>query len=511
MSGDDEAVPGPAPDPATGALKQELLALHPQFREPLEALLADSRHLSARQRLHLTQLQESLQRMEWLLGSLPDGQVAPGANRSGTEVPERLQVEKVLRALATTTSPADSEEFYRYCVRTLAELYDCRYAFIGLIEEGGKQVRTLVVWTGEGYGENFEYDLEGTPCVDVINYRKELIPTGAATLYPDDALLVRMGIDSYFGAPLLSKESGVIGLVSVMDERPMRLNDWTAPVLGVFASRLALELERKSAMDELCQLNLFLEQRVSERTRELEAANRELEAFTYSVSHDLRAPVRSINSFLEIFCEECRDQLPRDALDYLGRVSRAGLKLDDLIDDLLLLSRIGRHGLVMRDVDLTAIACQVLHELREQEPGREVEVRLQAGIGGWGDEGLLRIALQNLLGNAWKYTGKTTGPVIEMGAEERDGATVYYVKDNGVGFDMEYVDQVFEPFRRLHTEEEFEGNGIGMATTQRIIHRHAGELWVESAPGCGTSFFFSLGCRAPSVPRGYGDGRRPKT
>ena len=466
----------------------------------INSLITSSNELDSDMRLQVTNLKEALNRMELLLKAALKSKSNIGEgdlSAADPDVIERIQVEKVLRTLATTTSTQDSEQFFKYCVKTLAQLYGCQYAFIGLITDSKKSVKTQAVWAGEGYADNFEYELEGTPCAEIINMEKELIPTNASQLYAGDELLVNMNIDSYFGAPILTKEHGVIGLVSVMDVNPMELNEWTAPVLGVFASRLAIELQRKRAVDELQQLNNTLEERITERTRDLEASNRELAAFSYSVSHDLRAPVRTINSFMNILFEDFGEQFPSEAVDYLQRIQRAGNKLDHLIEDLLELSRVTRTEMLRKRVNISKLVTEEVQVLREMNPERQIEIRIADHMESWGDEGLLKILFQNLLSNAWKYTAHSENPIIEIGRVNSKEKNNYYVKDNGIGFDMKYSDQLFQPFQRLHTDEEFEGNGVGLATIMRIINRHGGEIRPESEVGKGTTFYFTLGESKP--------------
>jgi len=466
----------------------------------INSIIKSSNVLDSDMRLQVTNLKEALNRMELLLKAALKSKANIGEGDLSTADPgviERIQVEKVLRTLATTTSTQDSEEFFKYCVKTLAQLYGCQFAFIGLLTDSGASVKTQAVWAGEGYADNFEYELEGTPCAEIINMEKELIPTNASQLYADDELLVSMNIDSYFGAPILTKEHGVIGLVSVMDVKPMELSEWTAPVLGVFASRLAIELQRKRAVDELQQLNTTLEERITERTRDLEASNRELAAFSYSVSHDLRAPVRTINSFMNILFEDFGEQFSAGAVDYLQRIKRAGNKLDHLIEDLLELSRVTRTEMLRRRVDISKIVAEEIQILKEMNPERKIEIQIADDLESWGDEGLIKILFQNLLSNAWKYTAQNKNPIIEIGRINKNVSNSFYVKDNGIGFDMKYSDQLFQPFQRLHTDEEFEGNGVGLATIMRIINRHGGEIRPESEVGKGTTFYFTLGESVP--------------
>ena len=234
------------------------------------------------------------------------------------------------------------------------------------------------------------------------------------------------------------------------------------------------------------------ERLLKQRSEELAAANRELEAFAYSVSHDLRAPLRAIDGFSQALLEDYGERLDGPGLDYLRRVRAASQRMAALIDDLLQLSRLTRAPLQPRVVDLSSMAREILSELQEQQPDRFVQVDIQPGMQVWGDPGLLRTALQNLLDNAWKYTSKNAYARIEVGCDQTDGDTVFYVRDNGAGFDMRYADKLFGPFQRLHHPSEYEGTGIGLATVQRIIHRHGGRIWAESSPGQGATFYFRL-------------------
>ncbi len=473
-----------------------LYNLHQNVGTSINSLVKSSNKLDSGMRLQLTNLKESLSRMELLINdALKDNNKIGSGDFSNidSDVVERIQVEKVLRTLATTTSAQDSEEFFNYCVTTLAQLYGCQYAFIGLLNENRTEVETQAVWAIDGYANNFTYDLKGTPCAEIINLEKELIPTNASQLYADDELLVSMNIDSYFGAPIITKESGVIGLVSVMDTGPMELNAWTAPVLGVFASRLAIEIQRKVAEQDLHNLNVTLERRIKERTRDLELSNQELNAFCYSVSHDLRAPVRTINSFVDIIFEDFEAQFPKEAQDYLDRIKRAGKKLDHLIDDLLQLSRVSRVEMSRRHVDISKLVNEEVQSLKDNHAQKNIEVEIAPGLETWGDEGLIKILYQNLLSNAWKYTARTDNPVLRIGVKEKNQEKIFYVSDNGVGFDMRYAHKLFAPFQRLHADEEFEGNGVGLATIKRIVNRHGGDIWPESEVGKGTTFYFTFG------------------
>ncbi|MDP4028479.1 MAG: MASE3 domain-containing protein [Gallionella sp.] len=262
--------------------------------------------------------------------------------------------------------------------------------------------------------------------------------------------------------------------------------------LDVFAEKK----RRGQAEAEIRQLNIHLERRVAERTHQLELVNKELEAFCYSVSHDLRAPLRSIDGFSQVLLKKYQGQLDATGKDYLNRVRRSSQHMGQLIDDMLQLSQVTRGPLKRDRVDLSAIAEQVVEELCKAQPGRQVRFILQQGMAVHGDAGLLRIAMDNLLGNAWKYSGKKAAAEIEFGAQNRPSdhgeERAFFVRDNGAGFNMDYAQKLFGAFQRLHGASEFEGTGIGLATVQRIIHRHHGKVWAEGKEEHGATFYFTL-------------------
>ena len=269
------------------------------------------------------------------------------------------------------------------------------------------------------------------------------------------------------------------------------ISQWNGEPTGVVFVRDIRE--RKKIEAELNRYRQQLETLVSERTAELETAIQELESFSYSVSHDLRSPLRSIDGFSHLLLEDYSDKLDENGKDYIIRVRKAAQHMAQLIDDILLLSRVSRHKLNISDVNLSALANESITMLKELHPEREADINIEPNIITKGDQRLLKIVLDNLLGNAWKYTGKNGKANIELGHKNENKKTVYFVKDNGVGFDMQYAEKMFGPFQRLHTLDEFPGTGIGLATVKRIIQHHNGEIWAEGKLGQGATFYFTLG------------------
>jgi light-regulated signal transduction histidine kinase (bacteriophytochrome) len=256
--------------------------------------------------------------------------------------------------------------------------------------------------------------------------------------------------------------------------------------------------ERRQAEMEVKRYREHLEELVAQRTTELQASNKELEAFSYTIAHDLRSPLRSITSFSQILKAEAAQKLNDEELDSLNRVISSGKYMAQLIDDILRLARITRNEMRLENIDVSAMCQQVAARLNQSEPERSVTWKIAPGINVWGDHKAVAILLDNLLENAWKFTRDASNATIELGTSYDQGEETFFVKDNGVGFDMQYANKLFRAFQRLHHPSQFEGTGIGLATVRHIVERHGGKVWVQAVEGEGATFYISLPKRAES-------------
>jgi PAS domain S-box-containing protein len=358
-----------------------------------------------------------------------------------------------------------------------------------------QHVQTLAMSMDGALVPNFVYAPEGTPCGEALS-RSDLCvyEQGLSHTYPDLSSMTGMQASAYIGQSLRDQDGTAIGLLSAMWRQPITLTAEMRALMSIFASRATAELMRLRREREIQQLNATLEQRVQSRTAELRKLNAELDSFAYSVSHDLKSPLRAIDGFTSLLSEQLQGRLSSDEEELLDRVLASTHRMSTLIADLLALARVSQGEMALGMTNLSEIAEQVMQAEQAKHPERPLAWRIEPGLVSVCDARLARIALENLLGNAVKYTRDQPQPLIEMGRcrDGDPGRTTFFVRDNGVGFNMAYADKLFKPFQRLHGPSEFEGTGIGLATVRRIVDRHGGQIQGVGKPGEGAEFRFSL-------------------
>lgn len=398
----------------------------------------------------------------------------------------------------------DLPTVYRTVHEHLAQLVDCPAFCISLYDEATGTLRA-----GYAFSDGETLDPACFPPLTIppdsprrgragaILTRQPTIVTDLPTAPAEGVVIVGLDDEAHrprsaLYVPLLA-HGQTLGLLEVQSYRQDAYSEADIALLGPVAHQIGLSIENARLFAALQAERNSLAQRVAERTAELQAANRELEAFAYSVSHDLRAPLRALEGFSIALLSRYQGQLDEQGQHYLNRIRAATQRMDQLINDLLTLSHVSRYEMTRQTVDLSTLAREIAAELRAQDPHRQVEFTIADGMAAHGDAHLLRIALENLLGNAWKFTAPRSPAHIQVGMADRAGERVYFVRDNGVGFDMAYADKLFAPFQRLHSLHEFPGTGIGLATVQRIIARHGGRVWAEAKVDGGATFYFMLG------------------
>jgi signal transduction histidine kinase len=370
----------------------------------------------------------------------------------------------------------------------------CAYADV---EEDGEHFRVVHDYTDGCAGTVGDYQLSlfGARAGAALSSGQSLILRDV-----DEELLAYEGADMFNAmggvkaiivCPLV-KEDGLRAMMAVQQTTP---RDWTTAEITIVqdvVERCWATIERRSAEENIHRLNAELEQRVTERTTALEAANKELEAFSYSVSHDLRAPLRAVDGFSQALLEDYGSQLPEEARRYLHTIRAGTQRMGVLIDDLLNFSRLSQQSLRKRAIDTRRQVQEALDELAEQREGRQVEIRIGDLPECRGDRALLKQVWFNLLSNGFKYTRKRERAVLEIGCTRENDENVYFVRDNGTGFDMKYANKLFGVFQRLHRAEDYEGTGVGLAIVQRVVHRHGGRIWADAALDRGATFYFTL-------------------
>lgn len=416
---------------------------------------------------------------------------------STINITDQKRREALLVDMAKGLSADTGEAFFRSVVQHMAKAVGADLAMVG--ETSGDQSVTSLAMIQDGVPQpNISYALSGTPCNiaidqgDLCTYDDDV-----QALFPQDQFLVDGGYRAYAGIALRDADGTAIGIVNALWRQAQPPSADRNALLQIFASRITAELVRLRRDREIQRLNETLEQRVTKRTEQLRATNAELESFGYSVSHDLQSPLRSIEGFNALLARSLKGRLSEEEQRLFERVRVNVVRMHELINDLLALARVSKGKLVLDAVDLSALAQQVVEQQRLREPQRQVEVTIEPGISARCDSKFARIILENLIGNAWKYSRGRADARIGFGrhAAHEDGRKMLFVRDNGAGFNMDFSDSLFKPFHRLHQDDEFEGSGIGLATVHRILERHGGTIRGESTEGAGACFYFSFAPR----------------
>jgi PAS domain S-box-containing protein len=460
-----------------------------------------------------------------------------GVNLVVYDLTERKDAEVTAHLLAEATTTLASSLNYERTLEQLAQAAVPDFADwcgVDVLDEDGTLKRVAVKHIDpEKVKWAMEIERKYPPDPNAATGSPAVLRTGKAELYKDIPrellvaaaiddehmrLIDELGLTSVIIVPLVSRGK-VLGVLSLVwaesrkhyDEKDLAVAEELGRRAGTAVDNARLfeaaqrELrDRKKAEEEVRRLNIDLEKRVEERTAALRATMDELEGFCYSVSHDLRAPMRSLSGNSRILIEDFGGQLDGEARDHLHRISIAATKMGELIDDLLQFSRLGRTELSFRDVNLSDLANAAATAYRAQNPDANFEIEIEPDAIACGDPNVLGLAMQNLIENALKYSSKVASPKVQFGVRKRAEETIYFVKDNGVGFDMKYAPKIFQPFERLHRDSEYPGTGIGLANVKRVVARHGGQIWVEAAPNQGATFSFTLGARcdenAPASP-----------
>ncbi|MBC7376406.1 MAG: hypothetical protein H7346_03095, partial [Burkholderiaceae bacterium] len=385
-------------------------------------------------------------------------------------------------------------------VQHLANALDADLVMVGEIVGEGRLQSLALMQDGDQQGA-ITYALEHTPCGEAMEMAGLCNhPDDAAALFPRDPVLAEGKFRAYTGFALRDADGTAIGILCAAWRAAQPLSNDRDARFSIFASRTNAELVRLRRDREIQRLHETLELRVKDRTVELQASNAELESFSYSVSHDLKAPLSSIDGFTALLLRRMGSRMDAEESRLFERIRTNVGRMHELIAALLSLAQVSRYKLELSDIDLSAIAQEWFDTETAREPQRQVLTLVQPGLRARGDRRMARIVLENLLGNAWKYSRKNPQARIEFGSRGQGDAAVLFVSDNGVGFDMAHAGHMFKPFHRLNNVSEYDGSGIGLATVYRIVQRHGGFITAESAVDKGATFLFSFDSRHQGGP-----------
>ncbi len=416
-----------------------------------------------------------------------------------TEITERKQTEEALRFLVHCGTSALGEDFFLALARYLAQSLGMEYVCIDRLQGDLLEARTVAVWFDDKFEDNVSYALKDTPCGDVVEKKVCCFPRGVRHLFPKDVVLQEMSAESYVGTILWGSQGQPIGLIAIIGRQPLANPQLVTSILQLAAIRAAGEMERRQAEGELRKAKDELELRVRERTTELEKANTELqrsnkdlEQFAYVSSHDLQEPLRMVTSFMQLLEKEYRDRIDETGRQYIGFAAEGARRMQLLIKNLLEYSRVNTRGKPYGPVNCDKIFNQVIRNLKLVISETQAQVTCDSLPTVWGDESQIMQVFQNLIENAIKFRKHQELPLVHVSARPNGREWVFSVRDNGIGIDPQHHDRIFTIFQRLHSRDEYPGTGIGLTIVKRIVERHGGQVCIESNPGKGSTFIFTV-------------------
>lgn len=415
-----------------------------------------------------------------------------------TEITYLRMVEMTLREIVNQTAKETGQSFLESLTLQLARALKSDYIMIAQFNHDKSKAHALTFLRGEHKVPLMEYSLKGTPCAQVAAHATCAYPAHVQELFPTDTDLAKLDVQAYVGVVISNMHDEPIGLINVMYKREIATSRFVTEILQIFAGRISAEIAREKKEKELEEITNQLEDKVEHRTQDLRNSLAELESFSYTISHDLRAPLRSIHGMAELLKDHLNDKLDETGHTYLSRLQASAQKMARQIDSVLLLTRLGRQAIRWQSLDMSKICHEVNQEIEANYSNLQANVEIQHQMHAFGDRALIELVLTNLLSNAYKYRAANRELQIRVSATIQEEHMRFSVADNGTGFDPVYADKLFHPFSRLHTEPSLEGSGIGLASVAKIIQRHGGQVSASAQLNVGSVFSFTLPRQKPA-------------